>query len=572
MPDPKKTALVISAHAADFVWRCGGAIALHAAKGYEVTVVCLSFGERGESAKLWKEPGMTLERVKAARRAESEKAAAALGVHDLIELRPRRLPAAPDAGRQVPPRRRDPRGAAGLHAQPLGLRPLQHRPHVRDAGGARDPDDRPGLGPQAGREGARRAAALSLRAAPDRADGLEARHLPRHHPGLGEEARRDRVHGGAGAPLGVLHPRRAEPRQPLHAQLRRPVAAGARRSTPRASSRSSRAPSTSSEETTDDRTLPRPRPPRPRRDADRPLRREPRLLHPRLRPEALRPRRRQRLPARLGRLRVPLAEADPRRHHRRRPRRLPRRLARGARRAASRRSRPRATRSTAGSRATSATAAPSASRTRSATSSRSTTTPCCYEPQAGGRARRAEEHSPSRSRRAPRRGGSTTSTCSPRTSTAFRRFMETCLGSRVTELIQLDNGRLGGCWFTVNNKTYDLACTEEHGARPRAAAPRHLRHRPARGHPARRRHLPAERRPHRDRPAQARDPGHLLPLRLGAGRQPRRARQRRRAADPRARLGAGGLDRGRPEEGPGLGAEDHRELPHPRHPAGDGGE
>ncbi|WP_259444748.1 VOC family protein [Neotabrizicola shimadae] len=47
--------------------------------------------------------------------------------------------------------------------------------------------------------------------------------------------------------------------------------------------------------------------------------------------------------------------------------------------------------------------------------------------------------------------------------TEFRRFMETCLGSRVTEMIQLDNGRLGGCWFTVNNKTYDLACTEEHG-------------------------------------------------------------------------------------------------------------
>jgi catechol 2,3-dioxygenase len=46
---------------------------------------------------------------------------------------------------------------------------------------------------------------------------------------------------------------------------------------------------------------------------------------------------------------------------------------------------------------------------------------------------------------------------------AFRLFMETCLGSRVTELIRLDNGRLGGCWFTVNNKTYDLACTEEHG-------------------------------------------------------------------------------------------------------------
>ncbi|MBV1694396.1 MAG: VOC family protein, partial [Hyphomicrobiales bacterium] len=44
----------------------------------------------------------------------------------------------------------------------------------------------------------------------------------------------------------------------------------------------------------------------------------------------------------------------------------------------------------------------------------------------------------------------------------FRDFMVTCLGSRVTEMIQLDNGRIGGCWFTINNKTYDLACTEEH--------------------------------------------------------------------------------------------------------------
>ena len=47
--------------------------------------------------------------------------------------------------------------------------------------------------------------------------------------------------------------------------------------------------------------------------------------------------------------------------------------------------------------------------------------------------------------------------------TEFRDFMVTCLGSRVTEQIRLDNGRLGGCWFTINNKSYDLACTEEHG-------------------------------------------------------------------------------------------------------------
>lgn len=45
----------------------------------------------------------------------------------------------------------------------------------------------------------------------------------------------------------------------------------------------------------------------------------------------------------------------------------------------------------------------------------------------------------------------------------FQDFMIACLGARVTEQIMLDNGRLGGSWFTVNNKTYDLACTEEHG-------------------------------------------------------------------------------------------------------------
>ena len=44
----------------------------------------------------------------------------------------------------------------------------------------------------------------------------------------------------------------------------------------------------------------------------------------------------------------------------------------------------------------------------------------------------------------------------------FRDFMIACFGSRVTEQIRLDDGRLGGCWFTVNNKPYDLACTEDH--------------------------------------------------------------------------------------------------------------
>lgn len=79
----KKTALVISAHAADFVWRCGGAIALHQKKGYDVTIVCLSYGERGESAKLWKQGNVSLDEVKAARRKEAEAAAKALDAHDI---------------------------------------------------------------------------------------------------------------------------------------------------------------------------------------------------------------------------------------------------------------------------------------------------------------------------------------------------------------------------------------------------------------------------------------------------------------------------------------------------------
>ena len=78
-----KTALVVSAHSADFVWRAGGAIALHADRGVTVTVLCLSYGERGESAKLWRQQGMTLERVKTERRKEAEAAARHLGVADI---------------------------------------------------------------------------------------------------------------------------------------------------------------------------------------------------------------------------------------------------------------------------------------------------------------------------------------------------------------------------------------------------------------------------------------------------------------------------------------------------------
>jgi 4-oxalomesaconate hydratase len=74
-----RTLLVVSAHSADFVWRAAGAIATFVEGGGRAHVVSLSFGERGESGELWREPGQTEERVKEIRRGEAETAAQALG-------------------------------------------------------------------------------------------------------------------------------------------------------------------------------------------------------------------------------------------------------------------------------------------------------------------------------------------------------------------------------------------------------------------------------------------------------------------------------------------------------------
>ena len=74
-----RTLLVIGAHSADFVWRAGGVVAVTTAAGGTARVLALSYGERGESGELWKEPGQTVERVKEARHGEAARAAAALG-------------------------------------------------------------------------------------------------------------------------------------------------------------------------------------------------------------------------------------------------------------------------------------------------------------------------------------------------------------------------------------------------------------------------------------------------------------------------------------------------------------
>jgi 4-oxalomesaconate hydratase len=71
--------LAIGAHAADFVWRAGGVLALTASQGGTANVIALSYGERGESGELWKEPDQTVENVKRIRHGEAERAAEALG-------------------------------------------------------------------------------------------------------------------------------------------------------------------------------------------------------------------------------------------------------------------------------------------------------------------------------------------------------------------------------------------------------------------------------------------------------------------------------------------------------------
>ena len=87
MTQQKQSLVVFSAHSGDFVWRAGGAIALAASRGDDVHVICLSFGERGESQGLWRREGMTLDEAKRIRREEAAQAAETLGADiDFLDL------------------------------------------------------------------------------------------------------------------------------------------------------------------------------------------------------------------------------------------------------------------------------------------------------------------------------------------------------------------------------------------------------------------------------------------------------------------------------------------------------
>jgi 4-oxalomesaconate hydratase len=74
-----RTLLVVGAHAADFVWRAAGIIAVVTKHGGRASVVALTYGERGESGELWKDPNQTVENVKRIRHEEATRAAEILG-------------------------------------------------------------------------------------------------------------------------------------------------------------------------------------------------------------------------------------------------------------------------------------------------------------------------------------------------------------------------------------------------------------------------------------------------------------------------------------------------------------
>ena len=74
-----KKILVVGAHSADFVWRAAGTIATVTSQGGNARVIALSYGERGESGELWKEPNQTVENVKRIRHEEAQAAAEAVG-------------------------------------------------------------------------------------------------------------------------------------------------------------------------------------------------------------------------------------------------------------------------------------------------------------------------------------------------------------------------------------------------------------------------------------------------------------------------------------------------------------
>ena len=199
-------------------------------------MIALSYGERGESGELWKEPGQTVENVKEIRHAEAERAAAALGADfrclDLgdypLEIDADALARIADAIREFAP---------DVLVTHTDRRPVQPRPPGR----------------------LRRRSTARGRSPPARASRARSRRSRRrqlflfepHQPELcnftpttfvditrGDraEARGDGRDEGAGVPADLLRPARRAARQPRAARLR-PQRGPLRRGVPARASR-----------------------------------------------------------------------------------------------------------------------------------------------------------------------------------------------------------------------------------------------------------------------------------------------------------------------------------------------
>ena len=128
--------LIFGAHAADYCFRAGGTAIRYLQAGGRVKVVSATFGERGESAPRWKEPGATVESVKAIRSTEAEAAARILGVEiEFLDLDDN--PLVIDQERIAALHRPAPRLQAGHHPHALDLR--ADEPRSPDRRGDRDP-------------------------------------------------------------------------------------------------------------------------------------------------------------------------------------------------------------------------------------------------------------------------------------------------------------------------------------------------------------------------------------------------------------------------------------------------
>lgn len=216
-PVSEKSALVVSAHSADFVWRAGGAIALHALQGYQVHVVCLSFGERGESAKLWRKGNMTEEAVKQVRREEAQAAAAIPGASvEFFDIGDYPLRAdketlfrLADVYRRIQPHFVLTHSCTIPITTIIRWPPIWRRKHDYRLQRAIAPVRKLSLLP-----------GLLFRTAPAGAVQLETRCVTGHHRRLGEKVSGHSVHAGSGASVGILHPRGAAAQGAGQAQYR----------------------------------------------------------------------------------------------------------------------------------------------------------------------------------------------------------------------------------------------------------------------------------------------------------------------------------------------------------------